>query len=556
MILETIFQKAKNEIQLVKQVILQTYFLVEKMKNKLYSKIETKLEYSKNEKGEEENNYDLVLIDIFNSYSDIKCVKINMHDKDLKYIAISYRWGELREQQVQTPDYTAHITSFNLSDLTTLLYFIKKEHDLKDIQYMWIDAISVNQQNHEKKKETILKMTEIYQNATFILAVPDLHRTYLNKNPANIDSLDLIYQNGKTIYEGILNNNSTVHEGIEENENIKKAYKFLEYLIMDWSNRAWVISEYHIASKKIGTPLKYIFISLLDGILSHEGFQFFFTYNFDQHCNTTIMEADNVNSFIKSLKKIFLQRSFLEKIINSNATKNEDRFNAIFPSWKKYSHHIRNRNTVSEWGITNMTSVLLKLYEIMDLWDKATLLYACSTHLQLPISPTFASQFKDDTFCLIEKDDFISATECYSQTLLNHLLNINGNNKNDEEYQKIDEMKFGSIYADNLLDIQYIHTSLSVKPNKYFSVKLEYTFDQEFLSTYLLENNDSLKSVFIPFFTFTIPKYADVPPVDGSGIYLLGDIDKNRWIIIPKFRYCMVVYEYLPYSNNYTFNIY
>ncbi|KAI9308532.1 heterokaryon incompatibility protein-domain-containing protein [Cunninghamella echinulata] len=555
MILETSFQKVINKIKWIKQVISKTYFPLEKKKSKLDPKIEIKTEHSKIEKDEKEDNYDLILIDIFNSFSDIICVKKNMYG-DLKYIAISYRWGELREQQVQTPDYTAHITSFNITDLTTLLSFIRKEHDLKNIQYMWIDAISINQQNDVTKKETILKMTEIYQNATYILAVPDLHRTYLNKNPANLDSLNLIYQNGKTIYENILNNNSTAHGGIEENENLKKAYKFLEYLIIDWSNRAWVISEYHIASKKIGTPLKYIFISLLDGILGHEGFQSFFTYNFDQHFNTNVIEVNNVSSFMKNLNQIFLQRSYLEKIISSNATRNEDRFNAIFPSWKKYSSHIINRNTVSEWGITTMTSVILKLYEIMDLWDKAALLYACSTHLLLPISPTFGSQFNDDTLRLIEKDDFKLATKYYSQTLSNHLLNINGNNKKDEEYQKINEMEFGSIYTDNLLDIQYNNKSLLVKSNSYFTIKLGHSFDQEFLSLYLLENSDSLKSVFIPFFTFTIPKYTDVPPVDGSGIYLVGNIDKNRWIVIPKFRYCLVVYEYLLCKDNYTFKIY
>ncbi|KAI9300694.1 hypothetical protein BJ944DRAFT_272599, partial [Cunninghamella echinulata] len=118
-------------------------------------------------------------------YSEIKCVKKKMNDKDLKYIAISYRWGELNEQLVKTPDYTAHITSFDFQDFIKLCYFIKTEQDLKNIQYLWIDAISINQQDYEQKKETILKMTDIYKRATYILAVPDLHYTYLQNNPAN-----------------------------------------------------------------------------------------------------------------------------------------------------------------------------------------------------------------------------------------------------------------------------------------------------------------------------------------------------------------------------------
>ncbi|CAO3638586.1 unnamed protein product [Cunninghamella blakesleeana] len=66
-----------------------------------------------------------------------------------------------------------------------------------------------------------------------------------------------------------------------------------------------------------------------------------------------------------------MQRSHLDMILNSNASRNEDRFNAILSSWNEYSHLIKNKDTISKWNITNMTLVRLKLYEIMDdLWDK------------------------------------------------------------------------------------------------------------------------------------------------------------------------------------------
>ncbi|CAO3638433.1 unnamed protein product [Cunninghamella blakesleeana] len=64
--------------------------------------------------------FDLILLNIKESCHDLtktKCVKKNMYDSDLKYIAISYRWGELNEQLVKTPGYTAHITSFDLFEL-------------------------------------------------------------------------------------------------------------------------------------------------------------------------------------------------------------------------------------------------------------------------------------------------------------------------------------------------------------------------------------------------------------------------------------------------------
>ncbi|CAO3652225.1 unnamed protein product [Cunninghamella blakesleeana] len=101
------------------------------------------------------NVFDLMLVDIKNTneYGSIRCTKKNMYDSDLKYIAISYRWGEVPEQLLQTPDYVAHIISFDMASLINLCYLIYDEPDLKDIQYLWVDAISVDQQNHLKKKK-------------------------------------------------------------------------------------------------------------------------------------------------------------------------------------------------------------------------------------------------------------------------------------------------------------------------------------------------------------------------------------------------------------------
>lgn len=57
--------------------------------------------------------------------------------------------------------------------------------ELKNIQYLWIDAIPVNQLDHSRKKGTILQITETYKIATYILAIPDLNRKNLWKNSAN-----------------------------------------------------------------------------------------------------------------------------------------------------------------------------------------------------------------------------------------------------------------------------------------------------------------------------------------------------------------------------------
>jgi hypothetical protein len=54
-----------------------------------------------------------------------------------------------------------------------------KEVDLKNVNYDWVDAICVDQTNYERRKATIYQMSNIYECATWVLAVPDLHATFL-----------------------------------------------------------------------------------------------------------------------------------------------------------------------------------------------------------------------------------------------------------------------------------------------------------------------------------------------------------------------------------------
>lgn len=81
-----------------------------------------------------------MLIDIESrTVNEIKCVKKkNMYDKELKFITVSYQWGELNEQLVKTSDYTAHITSFHIDDLKDLCYLIMGDSELNKIPYLWM----------------------------------------------------------------------------------------------------------------------------------------------------------------------------------------------------------------------------------------------------------------------------------------------------------------------------------------------------------------------------------------------------------------------------------
>ncbi|CAO3637982.1 unnamed protein product [Cunninghamella blakesleeana] len=323
--------------------------------------------------------FDLVLVDIKKSFN------INIHGD----ITNTIKCGELNEQQIETPDYTAHITSFHIDDLRVLFKYILREPDLKEVPYLWIDAISINQQNHSKKKESILQMNQIYKNATYILAVPDLHKRYLLKHPANKEII-AIYDDNYLPADNCINNDikslttnsiqqqydnnypySLIQKLTTENEKLKiemKEYKDQEvkklYLIEDWSNRAWIISEYHIEKEKYmkqGIPLKYMFTSLQ--IIDDDYYQLqqysINNENGDKNKNKIITYEDvnDQKTFNQFVKTRFMQRTHLEMILNSNATRNEGRFNAILPSWNEYNHFIKNKNTLSEWNITDMTSV-------------------------------------------------------------------------------------------------------------------------------------------------------------------------------------------------------
>ncbi|CAO3637659.1 unnamed protein product [Cunninghamella blakesleeana] len=587
---------------------------------------------------EEEKVFDLVLVDIKEVSTTgnrvIKCTKKNMYDPNLKYIAISYRWGELKEQLVETPDYTAHITSFDLFHLILLCSFIKKEPKLKEMDYLWVDAISVDQQNKEGKKETILKMNQIYKKASYILAVPDLHLTYLLKHPENSEISNLIYfKYKKTIYEEIFNskllstddtiNNVTKSSIInpiqhrythnddeqylslqpltnetfikkmkaleieiealkieikenkskQEKDETKRIYRYLAYLIGDWSNRAWVISEYHIAKQKYkqhGTPLMYIFISFFNYDLHQQPF---FSYHFnddddDDDEKNEILSCENVNNaktFHQFLKTRFMQRSHLEMILSSNATRNEDRFNAILPSWNKYKHLIKN---VSEWDTTDMTSVRLKLYEIMnddDLWEKAKLLHACSDDCPEIIIPSFANHNNVKKLMIIEKydDDHVDYKE-FERNILDSITY----SKTQEEVALLQQCmneyksKSKSLWIENLISIQFnqYRCFLSVKANSYF-IKNEEFYDHDrnnYIKNKLSldDGHDEIQEVFLPFFTFALPDYVDSPHIytKCSNVYLVGNRDKNRWILSYGISYGYQPEDFC--SKGYTFNIY
>ncbi|ORY97071.1 hypothetical protein BCR42DRAFT_444754 [Absidia repens] len=136
------------------------------------------------QKQKQKKPFQVVLVDIEKAAKDnmIHCVKIPLEENDLAFVALSYRWGELYETLIDTGvGYTASITSFALDDFYQLCRMMTYESDLKHIKYVWVDAICVDQQHPARRKATIYQMSNIYNRATYILAVPDLHLTYLKR---------------------------------------------------------------------------------------------------------------------------------------------------------------------------------------------------------------------------------------------------------------------------------------------------------------------------------------------------------------------------------------
>ncbi|CAO3593801.1 unnamed protein product [Absidia cylindrospora] len=82
---------------------------------------------------QQQKPFEIVLVDIRQClYGEIHCDKMPLNDKGLKYVALSYRWGEWKETLIDTRlGYAASITSFYLQDFRKLCGKIAKESDLQ-----------------------------------------------------------------------------------------------------------------------------------------------------------------------------------------------------------------------------------------------------------------------------------------------------------------------------------------------------------------------------------------------------------------------------------------
>ncbi|ORZ05279.1 hypothetical protein BCR42DRAFT_456953 [Absidia repens] len=495
--------------------------------------------------------FHVVLVDIKKAgfEKEIQCIEKPLEGTDdLKFVALSYRWGEVQEVTVDTQvGYTARITSFDIESFYGLCWNMAQERDLQHMEYVWVDAICVDQVNHARRKETIYHMTEIYERANYILAVPDMHLEYLkNVHRMNADiiesirvdshyiyylllgkmdelieldhaflksvsapddphwrclltnytdhfadgfmtrklhlgaydalrSLDHIYDSHcatvaatstipsssssssamdhhhhdrKIIDEKETNqmittikddlNLSSLHvcddlatcplqcfdKDMPNNTNgptqqqpqqrhyharwkwyipersntIRRSMNFLADLVKDWASRVWVISEYHIAKTK-KTNMKYWFIQLGMPWKVNTEVSFF---EFDFHAIHPLelppplfLNRDAVHhTFHDSMRQQLNQQTFLEIMLKSKASKNEDRFYAVLPRSLEYKTQLSSKDVVSQWNITTLVSVKLQLYEWMKTEHQLELLFLSgdANHLGKTL-PSFATTF-------------------------------------------------------------------------------------------------------------------------------------------------------------------
>ncbi|ORY96088.1 hypothetical protein BCR42DRAFT_457606 [Absidia repens] len=125
--------------------------------------------------------------------------------------------------------------------------------------------------------------------------------------------------------------------------------EFLVGLIKDWSTRVWVISEFNIAKKK--NNLKYWFIQLAYNDM--EGGEKFTFFKFDFNNLQTPVREQNFQPSVHPISLYFNQLSrqtFLQNILISKASKNEDRFYSILP----FSPYQDRKLEVSHWKINTM----------------------------------------------------------------------------------------------------------------------------------------------------------------------------------------------------------
>ncbi|KAF7720632.1 hypothetical protein EC973_006809 [Apophysomyces ossiformis] len=345
---------------------------------------------------------EIVLLDTGSDFDNIKCISIPFDDHLPEYFAISYRWGVHAEWKARTPNYMASITSISQGNLIKLCTYYRSR-----IRYLWIDVVCINQADKNHRKMAIKVMDDIYRRAKRIIAVPDL--CYCDKNPLMkditkedieaavigmgmryfllkyepriIDTLFDWHEPGT--YPGfrleiceLVNRTESLDDKHKytfwtfddytrakvQVGNTEKGWAFIERVITEWAERAWVISE-----RTIGTKDKKLLIHILRA---------------------------NAVFYWKVLGELaweiqFQSHAIFDAIIKSKSTKFIDRLFAVLPH-TKYKD-AKQRLIDEEIGIDSEDDLKWLLFEILDMDGRVELFnYLIQQHgkfyFELPFS--------------------------------------------------------------------------------------------------------------------------------------------------------------------------
>ncbi|CAO3601391.1 unnamed protein product [Absidia cylindrospora] len=217
------------------------------------------------------------------------------------------------------------------------------------------------------------------------------------------------------------------------------------------------------------------------------------------------------------------QQTFLEMILKSKASKNEDRFYSILP----LSDY---KNEVDQWNISTMASVKLKLFEFMTTKDKLNLLFMSGSNTAFNIgmvAPTFASSTistETPTDYLTREDiNYPCNFDLYNDsTIMLHQYQPNATNDN---MTKSDT----HLYYLYLKPIEYL---MAVNSIDWFT--LNDIFDVKLLNRLGIDDTNvaAIDVVCIPSYganTMNIIR-DDVPYLKNS-IILIGNLVKNIWLL-------------------------
>jgi len=176
------------------------------------------------------------------------------------YIAVSYAWGN------DTPELTICVNGLEVITRHNLFVFLKQFCNfVRNTDYLWIDAICIDQSNNAEKSHVVKHMGEIYKSARSVLAwlgeaLPSDQPGTDNCLIRQLHAVGELFWN--EVPEGERRYSPTMMEDIvkrclgkispmfdSRKETAFRVSAFMELCLKEYWTRTWVLQEVHLGSK-------------------------------------------------------------------------------------------------------------------------------------------------------------------------------------------------------------------------------------------------------------------------------------------------------------------